>query len=99
MHVMTVPLEQFLQLINLSYEEYVLAIRSTIKLDILFLKQAPNKLRVNSYIVHCLKVWRANIDTQFVLDVYVCAASITSCIAKSSRSTSELHQTACKETK
>jgi hypothetical protein len=90
---------QFLQLINLSYEDYVLATRSTIRSDILFLKRAPDKLRVNNYNVHCLKAWRANTDILFVLDVYACAAYITSCVAKSSRGMSELLQTACKEAK
>jgi hypothetical protein len=35
----------------------------------------------------------------FVLDVYACAAYITSCIAKSSQGMSEILQTACKEAK
>jgi hypothetical protein len=61
---------QFLQLINLTYEDYVLATRSTIRSIILFHKRTSNKLRVNYYNVHCLKAWRASIDIQFALDVY-----------------------------
>jgi hypothetical protein len=95
----SLTMTQFLQLINLSYEDYVLATRSTIRSDILFLKRAPDKLRVNNYNVHCLKAWRANIDIQFVLDVYACAAYITFYVAKSSRGMSELLQTACEEAK
>jgi hypothetical protein len=68
---------QFLQLINLTCEDSVLATRSTVRSDILSLKRAPDKFRVSNYNVHCQKAWRINTDIQFVPDVYACAAYVT----------------------
>ena len=34
------------------------------------LKRKPNELRINNYNPLCLKAWRANMDIQFVFDVY-----------------------------
>ena len=47
------------------------------------MKRRPNQLRVNNYNPVCLKAWRANLDIQFVLDVYGCA--IVSYISKSQK--------------
>jgi hypothetical protein len=50
---MKVSLRQFLQLLNLSYEDYILTIKSTVffyvRSDTLFPKRAPDELPVNSY--------------------------------------------------
>jgi hypothetical protein len=73
---------QFVQIINLSYEDYILATKSSIRSDILFLTLAANKLRVNNYNVLYIKAWRANIDIQFVLDVCVYAAHVTFLLLK-----------------
>ena len=34
------------------------------------LKKKTNELRINNYHPPCLKAWRANMDIQFVFDVY-----------------------------
>jgi len=60
--------------LNLSEEAYLLAIRSSLNPLTVFLKWQPNELRVNNnYNAACLSAWRANMDIQFVLDVYACA--------------------------
>ena len=43
--------------------------------------------------------WRANMDIQFVLDVYACAIYIVSYISKAQRGISDLLRTACEEAK
>ena len=40
------------------------------------LKSKRNELRINNYNPPCLKAWRANMDIQFVFDVYACAMYI-----------------------
>ena len=75
---------------NITMEEF---------LDIIFLKRSPNELRVNNFNVHCLKVFRSNMDTQFILNIYVCATYTTSYVAKSARGMSELLKKACDEAK
>ena len=59
-------LEEFLHIVNLDLDAYILAIRSNIKTDTVFLKRSPNELRVNNFNVHCLKALRSNMDMQFI---------------------------------
>ena len=63
------------------------------------MKRDPHKLRINNYNPACLSAWRANIDTQFVLDVYACAVYMVNYISKAQREMSELLQQACTEAK
>ena len=88
---------EFLSAIQLDYDSYILAIRSSLKTATILLKRAPNELRVNNYNVQCLRAWRANHDIQFILDVYACASYITAYIAKGSRGMSDLLRKTCEE--
>ena len=63
----------------------------------MFLKIKPNELRINNYNPVCLGVWRANMDIQFVLDVYACATYIVSYISKAQKGMNELLRQACAE--
>ena len=92
-------MEEFLHIVNLDLDAYILAIRSNLKTDTVFLKRSPNELRVNNFNDHCLKAFRSNMDTQFILNIYGCAAYITSYVAKSARDMSELLKKACDEAK
>ena len=74
-----------------------LAIRSTLNSPTIFLKREPNELRINNYNPACLKAWRANMDIQFVLDVYACAMYIVSYISKAQKGMSELLRQASAE--
>ena len=65
---------------NISENDYLLAIRSSRNCPTIFLKRSPNELRINKYNAACLSAWRANMDIQFVLDVYPCAIYIVSYI-------------------
>ena len=84
---------------NIDYDSYILAIRSSLKCPCTFIKRQPSDIRVNNYNVHCLQAWRANMDIQYILDVYACASYITSYVAKSARGMTELLRTACEEAK
>lgn len=55
------------------------------------------EIRINNYSTACLKAWRANMDLQFVIDVYACAVYTASYITKTQRGMSELFTAACKE--
>ena len=90
---------EFLQGIDMTYDEYIQAIRYSLKADTVFIKRSPSEIRVNNYNIDCLKAWRANIDIQYILDVYGCASYVCSYVAKSSRGMSDLLQKACKEAK
>ena len=86
-------------LLNLKVTEksYILAIRSSINTPTVFLKRNPNKLWINNYNPACLSAWRANMDIQYVLDVYACAVYIVNYISKAQKGMSELLRQACTE--
>jgi hypothetical protein len=69
--------------LKLTEQNYLLAILFTLKAPTIFLKRKPNELRINNYNAACLSAWHANMDIQFVLDMYTCAIYIVSYISKS----------------
>ncbi len=80
-----ITFNELLQELNVTEEKYLLAVQSSIKTARIFLKRSPNELRVNNYNPACLLAWRANMDIQFVLDVYACAVYIVNYISKDKR--------------
>jgi hypothetical protein len=68
-----ITFDQLLKELDISEHEYTLVIRSSLNSPTIFLKRSPNELRANNYNYACLHAWRANMDIQFVLDVYACA--------------------------
>ena len=85
--------------LGITEGDYVLAVRSSINAPTVFLKRSPNELRINNYNSACLTAWRANIDIQFVLDVYACTVYIANYISKAQKGMSELLRQACTEAK
>ena len=77
-----ITFDELLQELNVTEEKYLLAVQSSIKTATIFLKRSPNELRVNNYNPACLLAWRANMDIQFVLDIYACAVYIVNYISK-----------------
>ena len=90
--------EQFLKdVVNMTEDEYIKCIRSSLNSSKVFLKRTPSEIRVNLYNKDVLCAWKANIDIQFVLDPYACAMYIVSYISKSQRGMSNLLYAAAKE--
>ena len=95
---MNFSFEQFLtKVAEMSEEEYIKCIRSSINGPKVFLKRQPSEIRINLYNEQVLCAWNANIDLQYVLDPYACAMYIVSYISKSQRGMSALLDRACKE--
>ena len=92
-----VTFDQLLVSLNITEQKYILAIRSSLNSPTIFLKREPNELRVKNYNSACLSAWRADMDIQFVLDVYACAMYIVSYISKAQKRMSQLLQRACDE--
>ena len=90
---------ELLQELDVSERQYILAIRSSLNSPTIFLKRGPNELRINNYNPTCLRAWRANMDIQYVLDVYACAMYIVSYISKAQKGMSELLRKAVEEAK
>ena len=94
-----ITFDQLLQELDLSEQQYILAIQSSLNAPTIFLKRSPNELRINNYNPTCLRAWRANMDIQYVLDVYACAMYIIPCISKALKGMSELLRKAVEEPK
>ena len=90
--------ETFLKNIKLTKEEYIAALRSSIPAGKckLFLKRSLSEIRINNYNTTLLKCWQANMDIQYILDPFSCAAYIVSYISKGQRGMSNLLHEACK---
>ena len=94
-----ITFDELLQELDVSERQYILAIRSSLNSPTIFLKRSPNELRINNYNPTCLRAWRANMDIQYVLDVYACAMYIVSYISKAQKGMSELLRKAVEEAK
>jgi len=92
-----ISFDQLLHDLQVTEENYLLAVRSSLHAATVFLKRNPNELRINNYNPACLSAWRANMDIQFVLDVYACAVYIVNYISKAQKGMSELLREACDE--
>ena len=92
-----ITFDKFLEQMNCSYDDYVLAVRSSLTSTKLFLKRTLSEIRVNPYMRHLVDTWKANHDIQFVLDPYACVMYITEYIMKGTKGMSNLMHQATKE--
>ena len=89
---------EFLETVaKMTFEDYVKCIRSSLNAPKVFLKRAPNEMRVNLFNVKILRAWKANLDIQIVLEPYGCASYVVGYISKSQRGMSALLEAAAKE--
>lgn len=77
-----VDFSEVLQTLNLSEEEYILAIRSSLKRSQVFLKRNTLEVGINSYNKDILHMFECNMDIQFVLEEYALASYIINYISK-----------------
>ena len=89
--------EEFLSSMNMTEENYINAIRSSLRTPTLMLARHVCDSRVNNYNEDILLAWRANIDIQFIIDVYACATYVAAYVTKSQRGISELLRQATEE--
>ena len=78
-------LSDLLARFNLTFEDYVLIVRSALTRTKVFIKRKPIECRVNMYMKNLLYVWQANMDCQFCLDPYSVVAYIVNYINKENR--------------
>ncbi|CAF1560346.1 unnamed protein product [Rotaria magnacalcarata] len=91
--------EEFLEHVNMNEEEYIKMIRSELKKAKVFLKRAPNEIRINAYNPMIMSLHRANMDIQFILDPYACLTYCVNYISKSENGMSKLLREALNELK
>ena len=94
-----ISFSDFLQKCCLNFNEYVLAIRSSLKAPKLLLKREPCDVRINAYNAKLLYLWRANLDIQLCFDPYAVVVYICAYISKSQKDLSRCLKTASQEAK
>ena len=94
-----ITFNEILNELNISYETYILALRSTINKKKIFLKTSLQEIYINSYMSHLIHVWKANHDIQYVLDPYSCVVYICDYLMKNNKGMSKLLETTAKEAK
>ena len=63
--------EVMLQKLNMSHDDYILAVQNTIVRPQFYPKCHPFEICINNYMCNCLHIWRANHDVQPFLSPYV----------------------------
>ena len=92
--------DEFLKEMDMTEDEYIQIIRLGLKKKAkVFLKRAPNEVRINPYNPMIMSLHRANMDIQFILDPYACAVYCLDYISKSENGMSKLLREALNELK
>jgi len=65
-----ISLEQFLLDFKIDEKSYILGLCYTIQKPTLFFKQKPNDICTNVFGIHAKPLWGANINAQYILDLY-----------------------------
>jgi preprotein translocase subunit SecD len=74
-------------------------IRADLKKAKVFLKRAPNEIRINAYNPMIMSLHKANMDIQYILDPYACLMYCVDYISKSENGMSKLLREALNELK
>jgi len=82
--------DEFLNHVNLSEQQYLYAIRSSLVRSRVFLKRNIHEVNINAYNNDILNFHQGNMDIQFILNPYACIGYIVSYINKSQRGMSDL---------
>ena len=90
---------EILNELKMSYDLYILALRSTINKKRIFLKRTLKEIFINNYMTNFINVWQANHDIQYVLDPYSCVVYICDYLMKNNKGMSKLLENAAKEAK
>ncbi|XP_059070801.1 uncharacterized protein LOC131860407 [Cryptomeria japonica] len=78
--------QDFLDEIQITEDQYILALRSTIQRPTLLLQRKPSQIWNNSFAKQMPLLWNANTDAQFILNAYAAAMYCSSYIAKVDKS-------------
>ena len=90
--------EMLLEL-EMTEDDYIKAIQSSLIRPKLFLKRDPCEIRINNYMRNCLHFWRANHDIQLCISPYAMVQYMLSYVTKAQKGMSVVMDKACKEAK
>ena len=82
--------EEVLEKLELSEDEYMLALRSSLKGPKVFLRRNLNERTINAYNRDLLILWQGNMDIQIILDPYATCAYVCNYSYKGQKGMSKL---------
>jgi hypothetical protein len=75
------PFDDFLKKTSHTFEEYIFAVRSSIRRVTIFLKRSTGSCFTNPYTKDLSTCWKANMDVQFILEPYrMCEVHFSICV-------------------
>ena len=77
--------DSFLDELALTKDEYILILWSSLKRPTLLLKRDPSYIWINPFAKGIPQLWLANIDAQFIVDLYVVSSYCSSYMEKFDR--------------
>ena len=86
-----------LEQLNMSCDDYILAVCSTIVRPQLYPKCHPCEICINNYMWNCLHIWRANHDIQQCLSPYAMIEYLLTYVTKGQKGMSAQMEKACKD--
>ena len=89
--------EVMLEQLNMSYDDYILAVCSTIIRPQFYPKRHPPEICINNYMRNCLHIWRANHDIQPCLSPHAMIEYILNYVTKGQKGMSAQMEKACKD--
>ena len=89
--------EAMLEQLNMSYDDYILAVCSTILRPQLYPKRHPCEIHINNYMRNCLHIWRANHDIQPCLSPYAMIEYMLNYVTIGQKGMSAQMEKACKD--
>ena len=78
-------MRQFIAMLKMTEEEYINAVRSSIKNETIFLRRRVDERNINNYNPLTLATWQANMDIQFIVNGHACASYILDYVTKGER--------------
>nr|XP_029713647.1 uncharacterized protein LOC115257831 [Aedes albopictus] len=85
-------LEQYLEECSCTYDYYIDVIRSSITRPTIMTKRSMTELWTNPYNPWIANILRSNMDLQFILEEFSCAAYVVEYVNKTNRGISSLHR-------
>ena len=74
--------EVMLEQVSMSYDDYILAVCSTIVRPQFYPRCCPCEIHINNYMWNCLHIWRANHDIHTCLSPYAMIEYILNYVTK-----------------
>ena len=92
-----ISLDELLDKAKVSNSTYLLGLKICSKGNSVVTQRRPSESWINTYNPDVIRVWRANMDLQYILDPYACVMYIASYMLKSEKSMGELLKQVSKE--